>query len=549
MHGLEMRFGISLPMTTFLKSPSINELAAQVIAAGEEACAPAPEPEDAGILSHGQRALWFLHQLTPDSPAYNLAFAARIQSRLEVESLRRAFQSLVSRHSSLRSTFSHECGEPVQHVNDHLEVCFRQLDASGWDEQELRRYLVEEAQSPFDLERGPLLRVILAASSSSEFVLLLVMHHIIGDYWSLAVLLRELSLFYEAERSGRAPSLSSLEIEYRDYARRQQDMLDGPEGERLSTFWRSKLAGNLPVLNLPTDRPRPVVQSHRGGAEAFKLNRDLTAKLQALSQANGATLYMTLLAAFQTFLYRYCGQEDFLIGSPAAGRTRADVSGLIGYFVNFLVLRADLSGRPSFKDLLHRVRATSLAAFDHQAYPFSLLVNQLQPDREPSRSPLFDVVFALQGTPLLRDKGLSSFVLGEEGARVRLGGLELESIALDQQSAQFDLTMMLAEAEDMMSGSLGYNADLFDRATVRQMVANFLTLLEGLVANPDHSVTEAPILSEDECESLFVRWPDASASSTDQVFVQTLVESQAMAKPDAVAVTSGKDFSDLPRAQ
>ena len=383
------------------------------------------------------------------------------------------------------------------------------------------------------------MRVTLAAGRGGEFTLLLVMHHIIGDYWSLALLLHELGVLYEAELSGQPARLPTPAASYDDYVRWQKETLGGPEGERLSASWKSQLAGELPVLNLPTDRPRPAVQSYRGQSETFRLSQELATRLRALGRANGATLYMTLLAAFQTFLHRYCGQEDFLVGSPTAGRSRADFAGVVGYFVNPVVLRADLSRGPSFRELLRRVRETALAAFEHQDYPFPLLVQQLQPDRDPSRSPLFEAVFALQSAPLPDKKGLSSFALGEAGACVKVGALELESVALRQQVTQFDLTLMMAELDDTLAGALQYNADLFDPATARRMAANFQTLLEGIVADADRPVAELPILSDEEREWMSARNAPTQAASAGRRPVHELLEAQAKARPDALAVSAG----------
>ncbi|HYY42455.1 MAG TPA: condensation domain-containing protein, partial [Pyrinomonadaceae bacterium] len=352
--------------------------------------------DEAQPLSHGQQALWFLYQLAPESAAYNLAGAVRIRAGLDVHALRQAFQTLVERHAALRTTFAVVQDKPVQRVSANAQLAYNEVDAEHLREPALAEQLSAEAHRPFDLEAGPVLRVNLFRRAGGEYFVLLVVHHIVADFWSLSVLVQELGVLYQAHKRGGAAALPPLAVQYTDYARWQTELLAGPEGERLWSYWQKQLAGELPVLNLPTDRPPPPVQSYRGNSHAFTLSAELTTALRALSREQSATLYMTLLAAFQTLLHRYTEQKHILVGSPMAGRTHAELAGLIGYFVNPLVMRADLSGDPPFKVLLNEVRQTVLAAFEHQEYPFALLVERLQPVRDASRPPLFQATFALQ---------------------------------------------------------------------------------------------------------------------------------------------------------
>ena len=541
-HRIERDLGVALPMVSFLESPSIGQLVNQAL----ENMAGSPQSrkitgsqpqqsDNLRPLSHGQKALWFLHQLAPESASYNIVGAARIRADLDVASLRRSFQTLVERHASLRTTFTTRNGEPFQQPRDRMELNFHQEDASAWSEALLDERLTERAHLPFDLENGPLMRVVVFTRSAREHVVLLAMHHIVGDFWSLAVLLDELRDLYPAERRGTRQALEPLTLNYTDFARWQSEMLASQEGERLWSYWKSQLAGNLPALNFPTDRPRPPVQTYRGASHPFKLGARLTHDLKQLSRSRGATLFMTLLAGFQTLLYRYTGQEDLLVGSLTAGRDSASLARLVGYFVNPVALRADLSGAPAFAAFLDRTRQTVLSAFDHQHYPFPLLVERLQPERDAARSPVFQVMFILQKVHLLDAEGLASLAIGESGARVALGELPLESVRVKQQAAQFDLTLVMAEVDGCLSASLQYNTDLFDAATIARIAGHFQTLLEGAIAEPNRPISTLPWLTAAECYSLLVGWNNTRTDYPVGLCIHHLFENRARANSDRIA--------------
>ena len=539
---IETSLGAILPMTSFLEGSSIAQMAIEVFnqltaipSTSEMHLVPIQEADAEYPLSYGQRSLWFLHQLAPESPAYNIAAAVRLRADLDIPALQRTFQKLVDRHPALRTTFIAPDGEPRQWVHEFREVYFYKEDASAWSDAFLNNRLVEDAYRPFNLEQGPLLRVSLFTRSANEYILLLVVHHIVADFWSLSVLLQEMGRLYQAEKDGTTVALAPLVIQYTDYARASAEMLANAEGERLWAYWQKQLAGELPALNLPTDRPRPPVQTYRGASQPFKLNAELTEKLKALSRAHGATLYMTLLAAFQVLLYRYTGQEDLLVGSPTAGRSRTELSGLVGYFVNPVVCRANFSGNPSFKAFLNQVRSSVLDAFKHQDYPFALLVERLQPTRDLSISPLFQVMFVLQKAHLLHEEGLTAFALGETGARMNLGDLELESLGLEQRIAQFDLTLTMAEVESGIAASLEYSTDLFDASTIDRMVGHLQTLLEEIVANPEQPVSKLPLLTASEQHQL-VEWNKTQTNYPQDKCIHQLFESQVERTPDTVAV-------------
>ena len=435
-------------------------------------------------LSYNQQGIWFLYQLAPDSAVYNVNFAARISSGVNVPALRRALQSLVDRHPSLRTTFPAHSGKPVQQVHEHLKVCFEEVDGSAWSGDELNARLLDEAYRPFDLERGPLLRVSLIVRAPREHILLLVVHHIAIDFWSLAILLDELGVLYPAECAGVKAQLPPLDLQYSDYVRWQAEMLAGPDGERLWAYWREQLAGQLPVLNLPTDRPRPAFPTYQGASHDFTMDAELSSGLKALAKAHGATLYMVLLAAFQIVLSYHSRQEDLLVGTPMVGRSRAEFEGIVGLFTNPVVLRTNLSGNPTFGAFLDQVRHTVLSALEHQDYPTVLLVERLRPPRELSRQPLCQVMFVLDKPHRIGQQGGPAFVAAETGLRMNPGGLVLESMALERRAATLDLVLLIIETKESLAASMRYNTDLFEPATIARMSGHFETLLRHVAGQP-----------------------------------------------------------------
>ncbi len=554
MHAVEVSLGVVLPMTSFLQSPSITELASQVMQylavkrlgenesrANAAGTTVLPNTLTTHPLSYGQQALWLISRLAPESAAYNVASAVRIRSRVDALAMRRAFQKLIERHPSLRTTFNEIEGTPVAVLCEEVAVSFDFEDVSSCSEARLNKHLTTLALQPFDLEIGPLFRVSLFRRSKEEYVLLWVAHHIVVDFWSLAILVHELGEIYEADQHGRAESLASVSETYSSYASWQAEMLKGPEGQRLRSYWEKQLGGTLPVLNLPGDHPRPAVQTYHGSSYDFEFDIELTQKLKTLGKNHDATLYMTVLAAFQVLLYRYTGQEDILVGSPAAARSRAAFSNVVGYFVNPLVLRADLSGNPTFTQFLRSVRRTVLDAFAHQDYPFPLLVKQLQPERDVSRSPLFQVTFVLQQAQLLKEQGLAAFALGQAGAPLRLGELDLETMALEQRVAQFDLSLITAEIGGRLRASLEYNTDIFEETAIAQMARQFHVMLKGLVANPWQSISSLPLLSDEDRRQVLVEWNDTGREYPHPSCLHELFEQQVARTPEHVAVVFDKE--------
>ena len=547
IHSIETSLSVSLPMHLLLQSPSITQLATGILerqataSPADAAVAASPEGTDAQYpLSVGQKALWYLHQLAPQAPTYNIAAAARITSPVNIDALRNAVETLVARHPSLRTTFSIVDDEPVQRVNQGMADFFTVHHSSSRDEQSLQRELSQEAQRPFDLERGPLLRIGLFTGDDHQHALLVVAHHIAADFWSLAVLAQEMGRLYDAANSGAPLALNQLKASYADYFRWQADMLKGPRRELLWEYWRNQLAGELPPLNMPTDRPRPLVQTFNGRSHGFKLTAELTRRLKDFSRDRDTTLYTALAATFQLLLHRHTGQKEAVIGSLVAGRTRADFAGVIGYFVNPVALRADFSGDPPFETFLSRVRKTLLEAIEHGDYPFPLLVEKLQPARDPGRSPLFQTMFVFQKAQFAGEAALASFALGESGAAVQVGGLSLESLALEQRAAQFDLTLIMAETGDQLRGAIEYNTDLFDASSIGRLADHFTNLLQSVIVNAEKPLSEQELLSATERAEILEAWND-TACDYEPACIHHLFEDQVERTPHAIALVCGSD--------
>jgi amino acid adenylation domain-containing protein len=491
-------------------------------------------------LSPGQRSLWFLYQLAPESAAYNISAAVRLLIELDVAKLKRAFQRLLDRHAVLRNVFLTIAGEPVQQTAAHSEVWLQEYAADQWSEQGLQEEMNTEANRPFDLQRGPVLRISLYHRSGNEHVLLLVVHHIVADFWSLAVMLRELGLLYTAEKHGlgAAPKqlLAEPVLQYRDYVYWQQTQLAGEVGERLRRYWQQRLRGELPVLELPADYARPPIQSYRGAAQSFRVGRELTGRLQEMSRSNGATLYMTLLAAFEVLLSKYSGAREVLVGTPASGRSRAEMRWAVGYFVNPIVMRGSLRYGESFRQLLQETKEQVLGALGHQEYPFVRLVELLNSHRDPSRPPIFQVSFVMQKTPLPEMDGLASVALGEAGAIVRIGDFEFESMSLEQRISQFDLTLVMAERDGELLASMQYCTDLFEASTVTRMGNHFRTLLKAIIDDPDRPLATIALLRNDEVQQQLLGWNNTRREYPKDKCLHEFFEEQAAKTPNAVAV-------------
>jgi hypothetical protein len=441
-----------------------------------------PVPREGALpLSFAQQRLWFLDQLESGNPFYNVPGAIRLLGSLKVPALEQSLNEIIRRHEALRTTFATLEGKPIQVIAPELTIKLPVINLATFPQTEreptARRLIIEETQKPFDLAKGPLLRAILLQLSQTEHILLITMHHIVSDLWSIGILIQEMAALYEALTNGIPPPLPDLPIQYADFAYWQQQQLRGEVLEELLAYWRQQLQGVPPMLNLPTDRPRPATQTYRGTSQSFLISKSVTEALKKLSQREGNTLFMTLLAAFKVLLYHHTGQKDLIVGTRIAGRDQQQTEGLIGFFVNALVLRTDLSGNPTFRELLGRVRQVSLAAYAHQDLPFEKLVEELQPERDPSHHPLFNVMFVLQTTPT---------------ASLQLPNLTLQPVGIDSQTSKYDLDLSIGEEADGLRGVLEYNTDLFEETTIDRMVNQFQTLLASIAANSEQRLSGLP---------------------------------------------------------
>ena len=438
-------------------------------------------------LSFAQQRLWFLDQLNPGSSAYNVPLAVRLSGNLDLVALEQSVNAIVRRHESLRTTFSEVNGKPVQVIHKPKAITIPVEDLTGLAEtereREAERRINAAALRPFDLQQGPLLRVNLVRLSDQEHILLATMHHIVGDAWSLSVLIDEFVAHYTSFCKKQELELPSLPVQYADYAAWQRQWLQGEVFEQQLDYWKKQLGGQLPVLDLPADHPRPHFQTHRGANCLLEFSVDTSKRLHELSRREGATLFMTLVTALNLLLTRYTGQDDIIIGTPVAGRTRIETEGLIGFFVNTLVLRTSVTGDPTFRELLKQVRELTLGAYAHQDLPFEKLVDELQPERDLSRLPLFQVVFALQ------------HVAGKD---VEIPGLRLTRVELKDVTAKFDLMIVMESSNENLTGSIEYNSDLFEHSTIQRMSRHFANLLDSIVSDPDGRLSRLQILSEEE---------------------------------------------------
>src|SRR5581483_8057881 len=480
-------------------------------------------------LSFDQQRLWFLEQLDPASGAYTMRNAMQLRGSLDLHALCSSLQSIIQRHAILRTTFIMHQGQPAQIVAAEQALPFASLDLQALSviEQKaaIEALLSQAGRTPFNLEQGPLLRMYLFSLTPTAHILLLVMHHIIADGWSLDVLLRELDALYSASQRGEKVELPALPVQYGDYALWQQTWLQGAIKAAHVAYWQRRLEGAPPVLQLPTDRPRSAIQRFQGASYRFELPSEMVELLRELSRQEASTLFITLLAVFKCLLSRYSGQKDIVVGTDSANRSRVELEGLVGFFVNQLVLRTDLTGNPTFRELLRRVRDTFLEAYAHQDLPFGLLVDVLQPQRDLSYNPVFQVLFSLQNT---------------QQAHYKLANLEVEPLEIDNGTAQFDLALVIHDSKTCVTGTLEYNTDLFDQATISHMAGHFLTLLKEAAVNPDQKVAIMALLTQAE-EQQLVAWNTTPVDIPQNLSFDELFMRQVERTPDAIAVTSGSE--------
>jgi len=526
---LQETFEIVLPLRYLFESPTIAQLSAVILKelqTGLGLKLPSIVPvnrEDDIPLSWAQERLWFVNQLEGESGAYTIDLTMRLRGNLNIKALEKAFQAIIQRHEPLRTQFKLKDNKPIQAIDSNVTFTLPvvNLQNLSHSEQQVKNLLLAAASEPFDLESGSILRVKLWQVKTEEYVLLLAIHHIAADGWSIGVLVDELSVYYRSFCTGTKADLPDLSIQYADFALWQRQWLTNEVLDRQLSYWKQQLTG-IPLLHqLPTDRPRPAIQSFRGGTERLQLDSQLTQQLKKLSQESGSTLFMTLLAGFAVLLSRYSQQTDVVIGSPIANRNRTEIEGLIGFFVNSLVLRFDLSQDPTFEDFLAQVRQTTQDAYDHQDLPFEMLVEKLQIERHLDRNPLTQIVFALQNAP---------------SSPWDLPGVNIEEIPSGFDSVRVDLEVYLWDAPEGLGGFCSYNRDLFDAETIVRMMNHFKTLLAAIVENPRQSVASLPLLTPEEEYQLLEVWNETKADYSYNKCIHQLIEEQAARTPDGVAV-------------
>jgi amino acid adenylation domain-containing protein len=536
-------FNVELPLRSLFQTPTVSGLAGSIesgMEAGDGLQAPPIKriPRKGGLpLSFAQRRLWFLEQLDPGNSAYNIAAAVRLEGRLDIAALERSFNEITSRHEVLRTCFVSVEGSPGEVVSPAWTMTLPVVNLTSLSESqreaEAQRLMVEETHRPFDLAQLPLLRVTLVQLREQEHVMLLAVHHIIFDGWSMGVLVRELTVLYEAFSRGSPSTLPDLPIQYADYANWQREWLQGEVLQKQLSYWTQQLGSASEVLELAPGQPRQPAKVRRGGRRFFSLDRDLTESVKRLGQQERATLFMTLLAAFKAVLYRYTGQESVTVGSPIANRGRLEIEGLIGMFVNTLVLKTELSGDPSFKMLVGRVRDVCLGAFAHHEVPFEKLVEELQPERSLGYSPLFQVMFILQD-PAPPD--------------LQLGGLKLKLLPLENRSSKFDLTLIAVDAMGSLRGVIEYDAELFDATTIERLAGHFEALLNRVALDADRAISELDLILEPERQQLVAELNATFADYPNDTCIHQLFEEQVERTPNAVALTyehGQLSFADL----
>jgi amino acid adenylation domain-containing protein len=524
-------FQVEIPLRRLFETPTVAGLADSLERSrrgGQNLQVPPiqPAPRDGDLpLSFAQQRLWFIDQLDPGNCVYNFPVAVRLKGSLNLAALKQSLNEIVRRHEALRTTFTTVDGQPSQVIAPRLIISLpvvnlREL-AEVERENEVQRLVIEEARRSFDLAQGPLLRASILELSEDEQVGLLTMHHIVSDGWSTGILIREMAILYEAFCSGNSSPLPELPIQYADFAYWQREWLQGTVLQTQIDYWKQRLSGSPPLLELPTDHPRPAVQTFRGGHQSLLLPKALGSALSTLSRQEGATLFMTLLAAFKVLLRCYTSQDDLVVGTPVANRNRLEIEGLIGFFVNALVLRTDLSGNPTFRELVRRVREICLGAYAHQDLPFERLVEELHLERDLSRNPLFQVMFVLQNASV---------------QTVDLAGLTLNPVVADGGTTHFDLTLHIVDTEQGLIATGAYNTDLFDPTTMTRMLGHFQTLLEAIVKNPDHQLSELSLLTDAERQQVLLASTNTRTDPISAPCIHRLFEAQVERTPDAIAL-------------
>ncbi|KAA3617209.1 MAG: amino acid adenylation domain-containing protein [Calditrichaeota bacterium] len=535
-NNIERKLNIELGLSVLISGPTINELLSIVLKEIQKGGTSETEvleaDESISSLSHGQYAMWFQHQLS-ESSIYNLVYAVRVPTALDTDKLQVAMSILVKRHESLRTNFIKVDGNAQLKIHEEGDPIFHVEDTSELNDADFQLKLKAEIDKPFNLEKDTLTRVILFKRPDGSQIFLYIAHHIISDMWSLAIFMHELNELYSASEN---PQLAEPGFTYAQFAKRMNQKLNGPFGERHLKFWQEKLSGELPILNFPTDKPRPAIQTYNGLTETISIDSKISDTLKQIADKNNTTLYSLLLAAFKTLLYRYSGQTDLIVGTPTTGRTSPEYAGVLGYFVNPVAIRSSIQDDISFNEYLEQIKTNVVEALDHQDYPFNLLVEKVKPRRDSSRSPVFQMMFVYQRAHILHESGMSAAAVSEGSGQMKLGDIVMESIAIDDRIVPFDMTLLMAELESGIGASLQYNTDLFTRDTVINFLDRFTLLLTQIAESPATRIGRFNLLSKTDEDQLINRWNKTERIYDSVAAVHRTFEKIAIENPDKAAV-------------
>ncbi len=553
VNRIEEKLGMSMPMGSVLNGPNIRDLSVPVLEKLIESGGSGPSETSGGSvdmvdfelagempevfpLSEGQKALWFLNRLAPESSAYNLVFSGKFRPLLDHGAMKKAFALIFERHPMFDVVFSTRNGEPVQLLQHNRAFDFREHDCSSLNDDQLKTLITEHANRPFNLERGPVVRLELFRTADEAHIALLSMHHIVSDAWSVAVMMQDLIEYYFSFHAGKTPRVEPQTANYADFVKWEAAHLQSEAGERMFEYWRDHLEGAPIALDLPSDRPRPAVQTFNGGTYGFQLDQALTESVEELSRSCNATLFTTLLSAYEILLHRYCRQEDIVVGVPLAGRSQPELRGLVGYFINPVPVRSTIDDDPEVLEYLTRNRDNVNGALVNQHYPVARLVERLRLPRDPGRSPLFQVSFSMERIPGIDEEGIAVFLIGQGGHTFHVGDLSMETIDLTTRQAQFEITLVVEEAGGYLFGCWQYNRDLFEEATIAELSALYEQVLRQMVATPDLRVSELNLLTPNQADRVLTGWNATEVVYDRDVLLHELVAGQAATLDEETAV-------------
>lgn len=557
VNRIEEKLGMSMPMGSVLNGPNIRDLSIPVleklIEAGGSLAGPGSgidpsslvpftatgEMPEAFPLSEGQKALWFLNRLAPESSAYNLVFSGKFRPLLDINAMKKAFGLLFERHPLIDVTFSTRDGEPVQVVQKGRTIDFREHDCSSLNDEQLKELISDHADRPFNLERGPVVRLELFRTADNAHVALLSMHHIVSDAWSIATMIQDLIEYYFSTKAGRTPQVEPIEATYYDFVNWEKAHLASEAGERMFDYWKDHLAGAPAAIDLPTDRPRAAIQTFNGATYGFQFDEALTDSVDALSKKNNVTLFTTLLSAYNILMHRYCQQDDIVVGVPLAGRTQAELRNSVGYFINPVPVRSVIDADPSVEEYLASNSRCVSGALENQQYPLARMVDRLKVSRDPGRSPLFQVSFSMEKVPGIDDEGIAVFLIGQGGHTFHVGDLSMETIDLTTRHAQFEITLTVEEAGGQLFGCWHYNRDLFDLETIAELSGLYEKVLRAITSNPDSKISAIRLLDESEEKRVLIDLNSTESAYEKEAMLHDLIAAVAVKNDEDTAVIFG----------